>query len=79
MIKNTVSKKDIINNPFIKILDPSCGCGNILIPCFFYLQNIFKENLEEINKNNNINLKEQYINKHILDNNLYGLILIQYL
>lgn len=72
MIKNTVSKKDIINNPFIKILDPSCGCGNILIPCFFYLQNIFKENLEEINKNNNINLKEQYINKHILDNNLYG-------
>ncbi len=43
-----------------------------MIPCFFYLKNIFKENLQEINKKNNIDLKEQYINKHILDNNLYG-------
>ncbi|PIH05094.1 Eco57I restriction-modification methylase domain-containing protein [Clostridium combesii] len=72
MIENTINKEDVINNPFIKILDPSCGCGNILIPCFFYLKNIFEENLKEINKKNNINLEKQYISKHILDNNLYG-------
>ncbi|MBO0570429.1 class I SAM-dependent DNA methyltransferase [Clostridium botulinum] len=71
MIENTINKEDVINNPFIKILDPSCGCGNILIPCF-YLKNIFEENLKEINKKNNINLEKQYISKHILDNNLYG-------
>ncbi len=35
MIENTINKEEIINNPFIKILDPACGCGNILIPCFF--------------------------------------------
>ncbi|MCS4523938.1 BREX-1 system adenine-specific DNA-methyltransferase PglX, partial [Clostridium botulinum] len=51
-------------------LDPSCGCGNILIPCLF--KNIFEENLKEINKKTNINLRKQYISKHILDNNLYG-------
>ncbi|NFM92618.1 class I SAM-dependent DNA methyltransferase [Clostridium botulinum] len=72
MIENTINKEDVINNPFIKILDPSCGCGNILIPCIFYLKNIFEENLKEINKKNNINLEKQYISKHILDNNLYG-------
>lgn len=72
MIENTINKEEIINNPFIKILDPACGCGNILIPCFFYLKNIFEKNLKEINKKHNINLEKPYINKHILDNNLYG-------
>lgn len=72
MIENTINKEEIINNPFIKILDPACGCGNILIPCFFYLKTIFEKNLKEINKKHNMNLEKQYINKHILDNNLYG-------
>ncbi|EJO5346517.1 Eco57I restriction-modification methylase domain-containing protein [Clostridium botulinum] len=72
MIENTINRDDIISNPFIKILDPSCGCGNILIPCFFYLKNIFEENLIKINKKNNINLQKENISKHILNNNLYG-------
>ncbi|NFS26548.1 class I SAM-dependent DNA methyltransferase, partial [Clostridium sporogenes] len=72
MIENTINKEEIINNPFIRILDPACGCGNILIPCFFYLKTIFEKNLKEINKKHNMNLEKQYINKHILDNNLYG-------
>lgn len=35
MIENTINNIEVLNNPFIKILDPACGCGNILIPCFF--------------------------------------------
>lgn len=72
MIENTISKEMVINNPFIKILDPACGSGNILIPCFFYLKKIFEDNLQSINYNNNIKLKKDDICSHILNNNLYG-------
>jgi adenine-specific DNA-methyltransferase len=72
IIKNTITAKDIINNPFIKICDPACGCGNLIIPCFNYLKEIFEVNLLEINKSKNIKIKESEIMSHIINNNLYG-------
>lgn len=72
MIENTINSLDIINNPFIKILDPACGCGNILIPCYKYLKNIYLKNLTEINSVNNLRLDEENIAIHIIDNNLHG-------
>ncbi len=72
IIKNTIDSDDIIKNPFIKIVDPACGSGNILIPCFKYLHKIYRENLEKINLTNNINLSEQDIAEHIVKNNLFG-------
>ena len=30
MIENTIKAAQIINNPYIRIVDPSCGTGNIL-------------------------------------------------
>ncbi|AGK97849.1 Eco57I restriction-modification methylase domain-containing protein [Clostridium pasteurianum] len=72
MILNTIKVEDIIKNPFIKILDPACGCGNILISCYKYLFKLYRENLDIINKNNNIKLKEESISIHIIKNNLFG-------
>jgi adenine-specific DNA-methyltransferase len=72
MIKNLVKPIDVIENPFLKIVDPSCGCGNLIFSCFHYLRNIFVNNLESINKYNNIDLKIEDINKHIVYNNLFG-------
>ncbi|KZL93742.1 Eco57I restriction-modification methylase domain-containing protein [Clostridium magnum] len=72
IIKEALKPQDIINNPNIKVLDPACGCGNLIIPCFEYLKEIFSENLNLINEKNCINLKEEDITKHIIDNNLYG-------
>jgi Type I restriction-modification system methyltransferase subunit len=72
IIKETLKTQDIINNPNIKVLDPACGCGNLIIPCFEYLKEIFLKNLNLINKKNRINLKEEDIEKHIIENNLYG-------
>ena len=31
IIKNTITANDIIENPFIKICDPSCGCGGVAL------------------------------------------------
>ncbi|PJI09732.1 MULTISPECIES: Eco57I restriction-modification methylase domain-containing protein [Clostridium] len=72
IVKNTITKKDIISNPFLKIIDPACGCGNIIIPCFLYLKDIYLRNLDIINKTNNLKLKRKDINYHIVKNNLFG-------
>lgn len=72
IIKNTIDKSKVLNNPYIKIVDPSCGTGNLIIPCFLYLREIYTENLSYFNLKFNLNLDENNINKHIIQNNLYG-------
>lgn len=72
IIKNTIKEKSVIENPFLKICDPSCGTGNILIPTFKYLYNIYINNLEYINKKHNLNLNDSNVRVHILKNNIYG-------
>ncbi len=72
MIENTIKAKHIIKNPYIKIVDPSCGTGNILICCFKYLRDLYKNNLDKINKNSGLNLNVQNIDEHIIKHNLYG-------
>ncbi|AAK80265.1 adenine-specific DNA-methyltransferase [Clostridium acetobutylicum] len=72
IIDSTISEEDIIKNPFLKIVDPACGCGNIIIPCFIYLRNIYIKNLDKINNINKLELREENINYHIIKNNLFG-------
>jgi len=72
MIKNTIKVEQIIENPYIKIVDPSCGTGNILICCFKYLRNLYKDNLKLINEKNGLNIDIKNIDNHIITNNLYG-------
>ncbi|WP_163194464.1 Eco57I restriction-modification methylase domain-containing protein [Clostridium thermarum] len=72
MIENTL-KDELIKNPFLRILDPSCGSGNILLSIFDYIKNIYVENINTINEIHGLNLNLVHINKHIVDNNLYGI------
>ncbi|MBE6044634.1 MULTISPECIES: Eco57I restriction-modification methylase domain-containing protein [Clostridium] len=73
MAREVILKEDLINNPFIKVIDPSCGCGDILLSCYRRLNYLYENNLEEINKRNNIMLTKEDIPKHIIDNNLFGI------
>lgn len=72
IVENTIKPEVIISNPFLKILDPACGSGNIIISCFLHLVNIYKENLELINQKNKLKIHEDMIAKHILDHNIFG-------
>ena len=72
MIENTVSAEQIIMNPYIKIVDPSCGTGNIIIWCFEHLRSLYINNLIIINEKNGLNLDIQGIDEHIITHNLYG-------
>ncbi|NMA57376.1 MAG: class I SAM-dependent DNA methyltransferase, partial [Clostridium cochlearium] len=73
LVRNTIKEQDIINNPYIKIVDPSCGCGNIIFSIFDYLNNIYINNIEEINKKNNLRLSLKGVKRHIVNNNLYAI------
>jgi adenine-specific DNA-methyltransferase len=72
MIENTIKTQQIIDNPYIKIVDPSCGTGNILIPCFKFLRNLYEENLSVINEKNGLSINIECIDEHIIRHNLYG-------
>jgi adenine-specific DNA-methyltransferase len=72
IVNNVLKLEDILNNPHLKILDPACGCGEILISCYFILKDIFEVNLHNINKINSLNLKRDEISNHIIKNNLFG-------
>lgn len=72
IIRNTISAEDIINNPKLKIIDPACGCGNFIIPCFKYLKDLYSVNLTKINAFSKLELKSEHISKHIIENNLFG-------
>lgn len=73
MVRNIVSDDDIIKNPFLKIVDPACGSGNILIPCFLFLRDVFIKNLNKINDGHNLKLSPSCIDGHIVNNNLFGM------
>lgn len=72
IVQNTIRSEDLIQNPFIKIADPSCGSGNLIIACFKHLKRLYEENIDIINRVHNINLNQKDVNKHILENNLFG-------
>lgn len=72
IVSNIIISEDIIENPFIKICDPACGSGNLIIPCYKYLVKIFKENLDIINNKHKLNLDSEKISEHIVKNNMFG-------
>lgn len=48
IMKNTVANADVIENPFLKIIDPACGSGYFLLNAYDLLKSIFMENLNEL-------------------------------
>lgn len=45
ILKHTVEKADVVHNPFVRVLDPACGCGLFLLATYDILMKKFKENL----------------------------------
>lgn len=64
ILNKTIKKHDILSNPYPKILDISCGCGNFLLEVYDILYDMFEEHRQELNIED--------IHKHILENCIYG-------
>jgi hypothetical protein len=48
IIDNTIKDIDVVKEPFVKILDPSCGIGYFLIKVHDILMNMFTNNINSI-------------------------------
>lgn len=60
ILDNTIEKEDIVKNPFVKILDPTCGSGNFLVMAYDILKKKFEDNLNTLSIKYE---KEEYIIK----------------
>ncbi|MBV4445647.1 N-6 DNA methylase [Clostridium tyrobutyricum] len=48
ILKYTMGNLDVLKNPFVKILDPACGCGYFLIGTYKFLFSKFSISLEKL-------------------------------
>jgi adenine-specific DNA-methyltransferase len=73
IMEKTLYKHDIIENPYPKIFDMSCGCGNFLIVAYDVLYSMFRNNLKALsNKYGKNYWNENNLHSHIINNCIYG-------
>lgn len=69
----TLKQHDIVKNPYPKIIDISCGCGNFLLEAYDVLYDMFEENIYELKGIYNDDYwKTDNIHNHIISNCIYG-------
>lgn len=75
MSRNILHTIDLIENPYTKILDLSCGAGYFLFKSYELLRNMFQQQLEAIlERNTELQgiLTRETINRFIVENNIWG-------
>lgn len=75
MAEKALWSADLIENPYIRILDPACGTGLFLIKAFQMLKDKFEKDYEAIldrNKELEGKLQKDGIGSFIVENNLWG-------
>lgn len=86
ILNNTVAEADVVENPFVSVLDPACGSGHFLIMAYDILKKKFEENIDRLRekyadvdyiyKNENMKGKEYWvkdrIHYHILKYCIFG-------
>ncbi|MDF2591572.1 MAG: adenine-specific methylase [Clostridia bacterium] len=75
MVRNTIASLDIINNPYAKIVDISCGAGYFLIRYFEAMRSFFQQNYNEIitlNPQLKNKLSYEDIGRFIIEHNIWG-------
>lgn len=75
MVNNLLSQIDVRRNPYIRILDISCGAGYFVLKCFEALKKLFEENYEEILQAHpelQPVLTYEGLGRFIVEHNIYG-------
>lgn len=73
ILEQTLHKADILTDPYLRIVDPACGCGNFLLRAYDVLVMKFKDSREQL-----LQLFPQQdwsddgLHRHILRYNLWG-------
>lgn len=73
IMKKTLKKHNIVENPYPKILDISCGCGNFLLEAYDILYDLLEDKIYDLREK----YKDDYwsienIHRHIVEKCIYG-------
>ena len=74
ILEKTLKTHNILENPYPKIIDISCGCGNFLLEAYDVLYSLLEENIDALKEK----YKSEYwcidnIHNHIIKNCIYGI------
>jgi len=73
IVAHTVEGADIVVNPYTKVLDPACGCGNFLLKIYDVFWRKFTENREILaSRYPEKDWSDAGIHRHIITCNLWG-------
>lgn len=75
MVASTLNSVDLVSDPYVKLLDLSCGAGYFLLQAFELLQQSFQLSFDDIlvrHPELQNNLTYDKIGKFIVENNLWG-------
>ncbi|MDR0880554.1 MAG: N-6 DNA methylase [Clostridioides sp.] len=73
IMEKTLSGHDIVDNPYPKVLDPACGCGNFLLVAYEVLYKLISQNLDVLaEKYGSDYWNKKNIHNHIVKNCIYG-------
>ena len=73
ILVNTLQQADMLDNPYVKVMDPACGCGNFLLRAYDLLLVKLRECREQlIERYPQQDWSEDGMHRHILQHNLWG-------
>lgn len=73
ILDHTVEHADIVANPYIKVLDPACGCGYFLLRAYDRLWRKISHNRQVLAENHpGVDWSDGGIHRHIITHNLWG-------
>lgn len=72
ILSHTVAESDVLKNPYMKILDPACGCGYFLIKAYELLFDKYQQAREQLMAKFPGEWSDRGIHNHILIYNLWG-------
>lgn len=73
ILENTLTNADVLADPYLKILDPACGCGNFLLRAYDLLLIKYQQAREQLLlRNPQQDWSDDGLHRHILRHNLWG-------
>ncbi|HMM20285.1 MAG TPA: N-6 DNA methylase [Selenomonadales bacterium] len=70
---HTVETADVVGNPFLKVLDPACGCGYFLLKAYDVLWRKFTQHRSQLTwRYPELDWSDDGIHRHIVSYNLWG-------
>ncbi len=73
ILENTLKNANILEDPYLRILDPACGCGNFLLRAYDLLLTKYQQAREQlVLRNPQQDWSDDGLHRHILRYNLWG-------